>query len=33
MDRRKHMGEEKRGLIIPVAPSLSEMDETYFRFI
>lgn len=33
MDRRKPMGEEKRGVIIPVVPSLSKMDETYFRFI
>ena len=33
MDKRKHMGKEKQGIIIPVASGLSEMDETYFRFI
>lgn len=33
MDQRKHMGKGKQGVIIPVAPNLSEMDETYFRFI
>lgn len=33
MNNRKHMGKEKDGVIIPVAPNLSEMDEAYFRFI
>lgn len=33
MDKRKHIGRKKQGVIIPVAPSLSEMDERYFKFI
>lgn len=33
MDERKHLGKEKKGVIIPTAPSLSEMDTEYSSFI
>ena len=33
MDKRKHMGNDKAGVIIPVAPSLSEMSDSYLEFI
>lgn len=33
MDDRKHMGRERDGAMIPVAPVLSEMSEGYLRFI
>lgn len=33
MDKRKHMGKTKEGVIFPVAPNLSEMDDSYLRFI
>lgn len=33
MDDRKHMGKEKEGVIIPVAPDISEMGTDYKDFI
>ena len=33
MDNRKHMGKDKEGAIIPVAPNLSEMSDGYLDFI
>lgn len=33
MDKRKHMGKTKEGVIFPVAPNLSEMGDSYLRFI
>ena len=31
MEERKHLGKSKNDLIIPVAPNLHEMNETYFH--
>ena len=31
MDNRKRMGKNKDEVIFPVAPSLSEMSDTYYR--
>lgn len=33
MDNRKRMGKNKDGVILPVAPNLSEMSDTYLKFI
>ena len=33
MDNRNHMGKNKDGVIFPVAPNLSEMSDTYLKFI
>lgn len=33
MDNRNHMGKNKNGVLFPVAPNLSEMSETYLKFI
>lgn len=33
MDDRKRMGEDKAGVIFPIAPNISEMGETYMKFI
>lgn len=33
MDNRKHMGKDKEGVIFPVTPNLSEMDDSYLEFI
>lgn len=33
MDNRKHMGKDKNGVLFPVAPSLSEMSDSYLQFI
>ncbi len=33
MDKRKQMGEDRKGVIIPVAPNLSEMSDGYLDFI
>lgn len=33
MNSRKHMGNNKEGVIFPVAPSLSEMSDSYLQFI
>ena len=33
MDSRKRMGKNKDGVIFPVAPNLSEMDDSYMPFI
>ena len=33
MNNRKQMGENKDGVIFPVAPNLSEMSDTYLKFI
>ena len=33
MDTRKRMGKNKDGVIFPVAPNLSEMSDTYLKFI
>lgn len=33
MDNRKHMGKDKEGVIFPIAPNLSEMGESYLKFI
>ena len=33
MDNRKRMGKNKDGVIFPVAPNLSEMSDTYLKFI
>ena len=32
MDKRKHMGKDKDGVIFPVAPNLSEMSDSYLQF-
>lgn len=33
MDDRKRMGNDKEGVIFPIAPNISEMGETYLQFI
>lgn len=33
MDKRKYMGKDKEGVIFPVAPNLSEMNDGYLEFI
>ena len=33
LDNRKRMGKNKDGVIFPVAPNLSEMSDTYLKFI
>ena len=33
MDKRRHMGKDKDGVISPVAPNLSEMSDGYLEFI
>lgn len=33
MDERKRMGREKENVIFPVAPSRSEISDTYEQFI
>lgn len=33
MDKRKRMGKDKKGVIFPIAPNLSEMSDDYLRFI
>lgn len=33
MDKGKHMGKDKEGVIFPVAPNLSEMSDGYLDFI
>ena len=33
LDSRKRMGKNKDGVIFPVAPNLSEMSDTYLKFI
>jgi len=33
MDKRNHMGKDKEGVIFPIAPNLSEMSDTYLKFI
>ena len=33
MDSRNQMGKNKDGVIFPVAPNLSEMSDTYLKFI
>ena len=33
MDKRKHMGKDKEGVIFPVAPNFSEMGDGYLQFI
>ena len=33
MDNRNHMGKNKDGVILPVAPNLSEMSDAYLRII
>ncbi len=33
MDKRKHTGKDKEGVIFPVAPNLSEMSDSYLQFI
>lgn len=33
MDKQKHMGKDKDGVIFPVAPNLSEMSDSYLQFI
>lgn len=33
MDDRKRMGNNKEGVIFPIAPNISEMGETYLKFI
>ncbi len=33
MDKRKQMGKDRKGVIIPVAPTLSEMSDGYLDFI
>ena len=33
MDKRRHMGKDKDGVIFPVAPNLSEMSDGYLEFI
>ena len=33
LDSRNQMGKNKDGVIFPVAPNLSEMSDTYLKFI
>ena len=33
MDKRKRMGKDKKGVISPIAPNLSEMSDDYLQFI
>lgn len=33
MEDRKHMGKQKEGVVIPVAPNMQEMDMSYIEFI
>jgi hypothetical protein len=33
MDDRKRMGGDKEEVIFPIAPNISEMGETYMKFI
>ena len=33
MDKRKRMGKDKKGVIFPIAPNLSEMSDDYLQFI
>ena len=33
MDKRRHMGKDKEGVIFSVAPNLSEMSDGYLEFI
>ena len=33
LDNRKRMGKDKDGIIFPVAPNLSEMSDSYMKFI
>lgn len=33
MDNRKRMGKNRDGVIFPVAPNLSEISDTYLKFI
>lgn len=33
MDKGKHMGKDKEGVIFPVVPNLSEMSDGYLKFI
>ena len=33
LDNRKRMGKDKDGVIFPVAPNLSEMSDSYMKFI
>ena len=33
MDNRKRMGKDRGGVIFPVAPNLSETDDSYLPFI
>ncbi len=33
MDKRKRMGEDKEGVIFPIAPNFSEMSDGYLQFI
>lgn len=33
MDKRKRMGKDKKGVIFPIAPNLSEMSDDYLKFI
>ena len=33
MDKRKRMGKDKKGVIFPIAPNLSEMSDGYLQFI
>lgn len=33
MDNRKHMGKDKKGVFVPIAPNLSEMSDSYLQFI
>ena len=32
-DERKYMGKKNEAVIIPVAPSIAEMDSSYINFI
>lgn len=32
MDKQKHRGKDKEGVIFPVAPNLSEMSDSYLQF-
>lgn len=33
IDKRRHMGKDKEGVIFPVDPNLSEMSDGYLKFI
>ena len=33
MNERKRMGKDKKGVVIPVAPTISEMSEGYLQVI